>query len=638
MRKLLILSLAIAAGLTATGSFLSVETSALQKSKFVRATQPVPNQYLVALDDNYVGRSASAPEVEAEAEFLSSVYGGDVRRVFSNALKGYSVNMTPEQAEALSRNERVRFVEEDAVVSLSATQANAGWNLDRVDQRSLPMDTTFSYTNSGAGAHVYIIDTGIRITHQEFGGRASVVFDAVNDGQTDCNGHGTHVAATAVGATYGVAKNAFVHSARVLNCSGQGTISNIAAAMDWITANRVNPAVVNISITAAGMSPFMETALTNSFASGVVYTVSAGNSNLNACDYSPGRTPNAITVGAMAQQDQRAPFSNWGSCVDMHAPGYEILSAGIASDTASRELNGTSMAAPLVAGVLAVYRAANPSASPTAVTNALNSTATTGILTGVDATTANRLVYSWMSGSPPPPTPTPTPTATPTPTPTATPTPTPTPTASGTLRIKKRVRDQNGGTSSSTAFPYQATNISTPTFTLISNQEFTDSNVPAGAQVVAVTESSVEGWRLDSVECVEVAGTTPNIPNTTVDLANHRANIIVESGEQVTCTFTSEELAPTAGEGEIGGRILDARGMGVRGVSLSLFNANSGETVYATTNNFGYYSFTGLELTNFYVVTAFGTKRYSIPDNERSFSLNDNRFNVDFLAEMTNWW
>jgi subtilisin family serine protease len=641
MRKLTILSLAFAVALMAVGTFLPVKTSG-QKSKFFRSNQPITNQYIVVLNEDYVGRSAASVEVDAEAQFLTSLYGGKVRNVYADALKGYSVNMSAIEAEALSRNERVQFVEEDAVVSLAATQTNAGWNLDRIDQRNLPMDTTYSYTGTGAGAHVYIIDTGIRTTHQEFGGRANVVFDAINDGQQDCNGHGTHVAGIVGGATYGVAKNVSLHSARVLKCDGNGQISDIMAAIDWITANRINPAVANISITSAGASPAMETALTNSFNSGVLYTVAAGNAAGDACNYSPARTPAALTVGATAQGDDRALFSNFGACLDVFAPGYEIVSAGIANDTATRQLSGTSMAAPLVAGVAAVYRAANSSASSATASQALLNASTSGILTNTGVGSPNRLLYSWLSGGPSP-TPTPTPTATPTPTPTATPTPaptatpsptpTPTPTSAGRINIKKQAHNTNGGTSSTVVFPYAATNISTPTFTLTSDQEFTDPNVPSSGQMVKVTEATVEGWQLTSVQCVEVAGDTPNIPNTTVDLTNHTANIMVESGETVTCTFISEELAPTAGQASVGGRITDRRGRGVRGVSLSLFDASTGETFLATTNSFGYYSFSGLAVPDFYVLTAFDFRKYTIVNNIRSFTLHDDLVNVDFFAD-----
>ena len=635
MRKLVTLSLFFSVLLVLTGALFTTQTSG-HKSKFFRSTQPIPGQYIVVLNSDFVGREASAPEVGAEAQFLSSVYGGDVHGLYSDALKGYSAAMLPEQAEALSLDERVQFVEEDSVVSLADTQTNAGWNLDRIDQRSLPLDTNYNYSGTGAGAHVYIIDTGIRTTHQEFGGRANVVFDAINDGQLDCNGHGTHVAGIVGGATFGVAKNVSLHSARVLKCDGNGQISDIVAAIDWVTAHRINPAVANISITAAGSSPSLETALTNSFNSGVLFTVAAGNSAGDACNYSPARTPAALTIGATAQADDRALFSNYGACVDLFAPGYEIVSAGTANDTATRLLSGTSMAAPLVAGVAAVYRAANLTASSATVSQTLLNGSTSGIVTNTGTGSPNRLLYSWLSSAPPTtPTPTPTPTATPTPTPapTTTPTPTPTPVPSGgRITIKKQAHNTNGGTSSTVAFPYDATNIPTQTFTLTSDQEFVDPNAPTSGQMVTVTEEPVDGWQLTSVQCVEVAGSIPNILNTTVDLTNHRANIMVENGESVTCTFISEELAPTAAHAAVGGRIVDSRGRGVRGVTLSLFDASSGVTTYATTNGFGYYVFEDLEVMDFYVLTAFDTRKYRIADNERSFTLRDNLANVDFVA------
>ena len=218
--------------------------------------------------------------------------------------------------------------------------------------------------------------------------------------------------------------------------------------------------------------------------------------------------------------------------------------------------------------------------------------------------------------------------------PTATPTPSPSPTPlNGRLTIRKITRNNNGGTSSTTTFPYAATNIATPTFTLTSNQEFTDPNVTGNSQTIAVTEAVVQGWQLTSVECVEVAGGSPNILNTTVDLANHRANIVVENGESVTCTFTSDELVPTAGQATVGGRIVDRRGRGVRGIQISLFDAMTGETTWATTNSFGYYAFTELDVMEFYVLTAFSNRRYTILDPERSFTLRDDLANVDFLAD-----
>ena len=638
MRKLTFLSLVFAAGLIAAGSFLSLPTAGHKRAKFVRSSHPVPNRYIVVLNDDQVGEFAEGPQIEAEAQFLSFQYGGSVERVYSNALKGFSAQMSPVEAEALSFDDRVLFVEEDTTIGISASQTNAPWNLDRADQRGLPLDGNFDYSNNGAGAHVYILDTGIRTSHQEFGGRASVSLDVIGDGQNgqDCNGHGTHVAGTVGGQTYGIAKGAWLHSVRVLPCSGSGQISDVISGIDWVKANRVNPAVANISITAPGTSPSLESAVTNAIASGVVFTIAAGNSQWDACDYTPARTPNAITVAATAEADERALYSNWGPCVDLFAPGNAVTSSGNSSDSSTRVLSGTSMAAPLVAGVAAVYRASNPSASPSAVAQAINAATTLGVVTNIDGTSSpNKLLYSWIFGAP---SPTPTPTATPTATPTPTPTASPTPATSqfGRITIKKRVQTRNGGTSSTTVFPYQATNIQTSTFGLVSNQEFNDSNVPAGPQVVAVTEADVTGWRLVSLECVETAGATPNVINTTVDLANRRANIAVEGDETVTCTFTSEELVPTAGDVTISGRVIDTRGRGIRGITLSLLDASTGQTIYTTTNNFGYYNLNDVRAGRFYVLRLSPTKKYYAADNERSFNVSDSLSDVDFVVESSN--
>lgn len=631
MRKLTILSLVFAIGLITAGSFLTVQTSGHKRSKFHRSDKPVEGRYIVVLDEEQVGTFAESPQIEAEAQFLSYVYGGSVHGVYSSAIKGYSAEMSPRQAEELSLDSRVLFVEEDTEIGVSATQTNAPWNLDRTDQRTLPLDNSYEYSQNGSGAHVYILDTGIRTSHQEFGGRASVSLDVIGDGQNgqDCHGHGTHVAGTVGGQTYGVAKNVWLHAVRVLPCGGSGQISDLLTGIDWVKANRVNPAVANISITAPGTSPSLETAVTNAVASGVVFTIAAGNNQWNACDYTPARTPTAITVAATAEADDKALYSNYGPCVDLFAPGNAVTSAGTASDTATRVLSGTSMSAPLVAGVAAIYRAANPSANPASVASAINNAATVGVITNMDVTSPNKLLYAWLVGAPSP-TPTPTPTPTVTPSPTATPTPT---TQPGRITIRKRVLNGTGGTSSTTVFPYQATNIQTSSFALVNDQEFVDPNVPGNSQVVSVTEAAVSGWRLVSVACTETPGGSPNIPNTTVDLGNRRANIAVENGESVTCTFTSEELIPTAGDVSISGRVVDWRGRGVRGIPLFLRDGSTGETTQVFSNNFGYYTFNAVRVGRFYILNAQSTKRYLIMDEQRSFTVNDSLSNIDFFIE-----
>ena len=633
MKKLTFLSLALAVGLMAAGTFLPVTTSGHKLVKFQRSQQPVANQYIVVLNEDFVGRSAEAPVVDAEAQFLSSLYGGRVRRVYSNSLKGFSTTMTPAEAETMSRDERVMFVEEDTEISVATTQTNVAWHLDRVDQRNLPMDSNYNYGPTGSGAHVYVLDTGIRATHEEFGGRASVAYDVINDGQNgnDCHGHGTHVAGIVGGVTYGVAKNVSLHAVRVLPCTGNGTVSDLMYGIEWVVANRINPAIANISITAAGPSSALETQIANATTSGILFTVAAGNNAYDACFFTPARTPAAITVGASYQEDARAPFSTFGTCVDIFAPGFEVLSAGTGSDSATRVMSGTSMAAPMVAGIAAIYRGANPSANAGTASQAVLNAATSGILGNVGVGSPNKLLFAWMNGGPSPG-PSPTPTATPTPSPTATPAPSPTPLA-GRVTIIKRVRGNGGGTSGTTTFPYAATNISTSNFSLTSNQEFTDPNIAGNSTLVAVTEAAVSGWQLTSVECVEVSGGSPNVLNTTVDLANRRANIVVENGETVTCTFTSDELAPTAGEATVGGRVVDRRGRGVRGISLSLLNTSTGQMRWATTNGFGYYTFTDLDIMDVYTLTAFNSRKYTIVNNVRTFTLHDDLANVDFFAD-----
>jgi aqualysin 1 len=357
----------------------------------------IPNHYIVVLDRDAVGHGGDSAFNAAEVAQLMPDWAGIVTRRFDHALNGFAAFMTEEQALSLSDDSRVRFVEEDSIVEAFVTQNNPPWGLDRIGQRDLPLNRAYSYTTTGAGVNAYIIDTGIRRTHTQFGGRAFVGFDAVGDGRNtnDCNGHGTHVAGTVGGSTFGVAKSVRLFAVRVLNCSGSGTTSGVIAGVDWVTANRISPAVANMSL-GGGVSTALDNAVRNSIASGVVYAIAAGNSNANAANSSPARVGEAMTVGATTMTDARSSFSNFGSVVDIFAPGSSILSAWNTSDTATNTISGTSMATPHVAGIAARYLQAHPTASPATARNAIVNAATLNHLSGIPSGTANRLLF-WSS-------------------------------------------------------------------------------------------------------------------------------------------------------------------------------------------------------------------------------------------------
>jgi subtilisin family serine protease len=302
---------------------------------------------------------------------------------------------------ALRADPRVAFVTPDGIATINATQSNATWGLDRIDQRKLPLNGTYRYSNTGSGVTAYVIDTGIRITHVEFGGRARSGWDFSDDDPdaSDCHGHGTHVAGTIGGSTYGVAKDVSLVAVRVLSCSGSGSWSDIIAGIDWVTADHEagEPAVANMSLGGSGNSA-VDLAVRNSIADGVVYAVAAGNSNANACQFSPARVTEAMTVGASTSADAKASFSNWGSCMDWFAPGQDIMSAWRTSDTATATISGTSMASPHTAGVAALFLESLPGASPSAVQDALESAGTSQRITGLNRRlnpgTANLLLFT----------------------------------------------------------------------------------------------------------------------------------------------------------------------------------------------------------------------------------------------------
>ena len=361
----------------------------------------IPNHYIVVLDRDVAAPPGAAASIEMNDRDVADLmpdWAGTVTRRFDHALNGFTAQMTEQQAEQLSDDPRVAFVEEDSVVEALATQSNPPWGLDRIGQRDLPLNATYTYTTTGAGVNAYIIDTGIRRTHSQFltNGvrRALFGFDAVGDGQNgnDCNGHGTHVSGTVGGNTFGVAKAVTLWAVRVLSCNGSGTTSGVIAGVDWVTAHHRSPAVANMSL-GGGASTALDTAVRNSIVSGVTYAIAAGNSNTNAANQSPARVSEAITVGATTISDARSSFSNFGSVVDIFAPGSSILSAWNTSDTATNTISGTSMATPHVAGVVARFLQANPGASPATARNAIVTAATLNHLSGIPTGTANRLLF-----------------------------------------------------------------------------------------------------------------------------------------------------------------------------------------------------------------------------------------------------
>ncbi len=340
--------------------------------------------------------------------------GNDVQDVFRSAVKGFVAPLDAADVARLRARSDVLLVEKDKPVrALSAGPRSglaASWGLDRIDQRTLPLNSQISTSQNGFGITAYIIDTGIRADHNEFGGRATVGFDAIGDGQNtnDCNGHGTHVAGTVGGATYGVAPQVSLVAVRVLNCTGSGSTSGVIAGIDWATANHAAgvPAVANMSL-GGGYSAALNTATQNAITDGISFAVAAGNSNADACNFSPASTPNAITVGSTSSNDARSSFSNWGSCLDIFAPGSSIKSAWNTSATATNTISGTSMAAPHVAGAAALILSGSPSSTPAQVATALTAASTTGVVTNPGTGSVNRLLFTGAASVPQPPPPTP---------------------------------------------------------------------------------------------------------------------------------------------------------------------------------------------------------------------------------------
>jgi subtilisin family serine protease len=343
----------------------------------------IPDQYIVVFADDVT-------DVPGLTQRLAAQHGGAVRYTYTSALKGFAASMSAQAAAALANNPNVAYVEQDQVMTADATQTGATWGIDRVDQRNLPLSGTYTYTTTASTVYAYIIDTGIYTSHSQFGGRATNVYDALGGNGQDCHGHGTHVAGTVGASTYGIAKAVRLRGVRVLNCSGSGSTSGIIAAVDWVRANRTNPAVANMSL-GGGYSSSLNTAVTNLVNSGVFVAVAAGNSSANACNYSPASASGTVTVAASTSSDARASYSNYGGCVDLYAPGSSITSTWLNGGT--NTINGTSMASPHVAGVAALYKATYGNASSSTIASWLINNATTNVISGNVSGTPNRLLY-----------------------------------------------------------------------------------------------------------------------------------------------------------------------------------------------------------------------------------------------------
>jgi subtilisin family serine protease len=362
-----------------------------------------PNKYIVVLKGETMNfrKTDKYEDVQAGMRVLSNdlaarygVPSTKVERVYGNVISGFSAELTPEQAKLLAEDPKVSYIEQDGYAYGSdVVQTNATWGLDRINQDLLPLDNEYSYNSPGSDITAYILDTGIRYDHEDFGGRASPGIDFYGGDASDVFGHGTHVAGTVGGSLYGVAKKVKLVSVKVLGDNNRGTWANLIAGLDWVSANKTGPSVINMSIQGYSSGTAVSDAVKNAFANGIVVVVAAGNFDENACFQALASVPEAISVGATSNTDARASFSNFGDCVDIFAPGVNITSASVNGSNLYVNLSGTSMAAPHVAGAAVLYLSKKPDSTPQEVADFLTGKATIGIVTNSESVN-NNLLYT----------------------------------------------------------------------------------------------------------------------------------------------------------------------------------------------------------------------------------------------------
>lgn len=345
-------------------------------------TGGVSGQYIVTLKDQAGIKSASTLAADLNVE---------PRHVYSSAINGFSATLSADQLEALRKDSSVARIEQNAEVSIDGTQTGATWGIDRINQAALPLDGTYTWNADGSGVTAYIIDTGLDADHPDFTGRGQNVFDAMGGNGEDCNGHGTHVAGTVGGSTYGVAKNAALRGVRVLDCGGSGTWEGVIAGMDWVTANAARPAVANMSL-GGGFNQTVNDAATRMADSGVFTAIAAGNSTFDACQYSPASAGNVTTVAASDSGDNSAFFTNFGSCVEVYAPGVDVTSAWLNGGT--NTISGTSMASPHVAGVGALYKSSQGDVDSASLNSWITANASPNVIVGAPAGTPNLMLQT----------------------------------------------------------------------------------------------------------------------------------------------------------------------------------------------------------------------------------------------------